>query len=229
MARQAAIHRRRARQQQQRQTNWLLIGGIVGTLLVVLGLFALAWRPAETGFPNLADYCDENSGNCLSSGPASAPVTVVEISDYGCGHCRDFNLDTASLLKAEYVETGRIRWLTVPFSLSAQTAPAAEAALCAAEQDAFEAFHQRMFEVQDDPTALTPTAFLAAAANLGLNTETFNTCLTSNRYQGIVADNNRAATRAGVKATPSFFINGVLLEGNYPLETFRQRLESLLD
>jgi protein-disulfide isomerase len=221
---------RRKAQLPQRRTNWVIIGGIgIGGLLILIGLFALAWGQPQTGFPDLVDYCDQNPGHCISTGPVQAAVTLIEVSDYGCSHCRDFNLLTAPILKEEFVEPGRIRWITLPFALFPQTTQAAEAAMCAAEQDAFEGFHQRMFEIQDTPNALTRDGFVEAAGNLGLDIEAFTTCLTSGRYRAILEANNRAATQAGVKATPSFFINGTLLEGNYPLDTFRQRLNAQLN
>ncbi|MFZ0547264.1 MAG: thioredoxin domain-containing protein [Candidatus Promineifilaceae bacterium] len=198
----------------RRQTNWVVIGGIIIGAILLVGLLALVLRPVET--PGLADFCENNPDNCMEKGEANAPVTVVEVSDYGCSHCRAFNLESAGAIDEKYVQTGEVRWFTVPYALSAQTTEAAESAFCAAEQDDFFAYHEKMFEIQTLPVALTPAGFLEGAGQVGLNLEQFNTCLEDGNYGSLLQQNIRAATNAGVNATPTFFINGVKIEGNNP-------------
>lgn len=198
----------------KRETNWLLIGGIVIGAVVILGLLALALQEPEK--VTLADYCDNNPQNCISEGSEDAPVTLVEVSDYGCGHCRDFNLDSAEQIAAAFVDTGQVRWITVPYALSVQTTPAAESAYCAEEQDNFSAYHKQMFEIQSQPVALTPAGFLESASRAGLDLEQFNSCLEADKFGSRVQANLGAARTAGVSATPTFFINGVKVEGNNP-------------
>ena len=140
----------RKAKQPQRETNWLLIGGIVAAVLVVGGLFYLLFLSLQDqDIPQraqaLTEYCQENPDNCMTKGSPEAPVTIVEVSDYGCGHCRNFNLDTAPLLEDLYVRSGQVQWVVLPYALSATTAPSAEASMCAAEHDAFFEFHNRMF------------------------------------------------------------------------------------
>jgi len=226
------IRRRRSGQapQFERQTNWLVIGGIVvGSLIFLAGLMWLAWRPQTASARSLSVYCADNEGSCITLGSETAPVTIVEVSDYGCPHCRTFNLETAPLLDETYIKTGQVRWLVLPFALGPQTTPTAAATMCAAEQDAFPAFHIAMFEMQDAPDALTRAGFMAAAENLDLDLERFGTCVDSNRYNKTVQDNSQAATRAGVTGTPTFFINDVALEGAHPFGAFQQRISPLLN
>lgn len=227
----------RKRQSQQGPTNWLLIGGVVA--IGVIGLFVLLFLnlqgqgvPTPTPEPvaSLAEFCAENEENCVEKGNPDAPVTVVEVSDYGCPHCRNFNIGgTAEALNSSYVETDQVRWIVFPYALRAATQPAAEAALCAAEQDQFFPYHEQLFEIQDSEVALTREGFVQAAETVGLDVEAFEACLDSNRYRSVVQENMSVAAGAGVAATPTFFINGQKVEGNQPLANFQQQLDRLLE
>lgn len=83
-------------------------------------------------------------------GSETAPVTVVEFGDFGCSACRKFALEGYPPLHEEFVATGKVRWIYVPFLLGLfPNAPeAARAAECAAEQDAFWEIHDLLFERQ---------------------------------------------------------------------------------
>lgn len=222
---------RRARRQ-ERKSNWLLIGGVIALAAIALfALLALSLREPEAQDPaeaqSLADYCSENPSNCGTKGSADAPVTIVEVSDYGCSHCRDFNLETAGLIEDLYVTPGQVQWKVLPFAISSQTVPAAAAALCAGEQDYFSEFHRRLFEL-GPPQALTKVGFQQAASDVGLNPDSFNACIESGRYQSSVEDNIRAANLLGVTGTPAFFVNGQLLKGNHPLTSFQREINNVL-
>lgn len=228
--------RRSRRRRDEGGTNWYVIGGVAA--IGVIGLFALLFLtlqgqgvPTPTPEPDLAliDYCEQNPENCITKGEADAPVTVVEVSDYGCSHCRNFNLEgTAEVLDEQYVDTGQVQWIALPYALGEQTAPTAAAAMCAAEQDAFWEFHTAMFELQTTEIALTEEAFVQAADELGLDMDTFESCLDAGEYVPVVQNNIQAASRAGVSATPTFFVNGTMVEGNRPLADFQQILDGLL-
>jgi len=223
----------RGAKQNNQGTNWLLIGGVIAAVIMVAGLFyLLSLSLQEEDVPQIAqalsDYCLENPDNCLTKGSADAPVTIVEISDYGCGHCANFNLDTAPLLEDLYVRQGQVQWVILPYALGARTAPAAEAAMCADDQEAFFEFHERMFEIQGEPQALTSDGFKQVAEELNLDMDSFNACFGSGKYSDIVQDNISAASRIGVRETPTFFINDSILRGNAPLSSFQQAINRAL-
>lgn len=228
---------RRPRDLKERKTNWWVIGGIVG--VGVIALFALLIMtivdmdspdPTSTPPPGqpLAEYCEENPERCLTKGAEDAPVTIVEISDYGCGHCKNFNLDTAGLIEDLYVTPGQVKWVVLPFALGPQTVGAAEAAMCAGEQDSFFPYHTQLFRQQNDPDFLTNASYLRAAETVGLDVDAFDQCLDDNNYRNIVQLNSIAANDVGVNSTPSFFINGKLLRGNYPLTTFQAEINAVI-
>jgi protein-disulfide isomerase len=211
-----------------RRTNWLLIGGVV--LVGVLVLFALLlFSLSEREPDDLAAYCDQNPQNCFFKGPADAPVTFVEISDYNCPACRTFHRQTADRLIAEYVDPGHMRWVVLPYALRAETMPAAESVFCAAEQDRWFDFHDGLFDLQGTAAGMSRAGFLQVADRLGLDSDAFARCLDDGAYRGAVQQNIRAAGLAGVRATPSFFVNGFKVEGAHPFASFQQRIESLLN
>ncbi len=223
----------RTAKQAQQGTNWLLIGGAIVAVIVVVGLFYLLFlslqeQDTPQSVQTLSVYCQENPDNCVTKGSEDAPVNIVEVSDYGCGHCRNFNLDTAPLLEDLYVRQGQVQWIVLPYALGAGTAPGAEASLCANEQDAFFEFHERLFELQSELQTLTADGFQQIAQELELDQDAFNSCTNSGKYSETIQDNVSAATRAGVKSTPNFFINDTIFRGNIPLTTFQQTINSIL-
>lgn len=210
-----------------RQTNWWLIGALVFAGVVII--FALLFLALQEPEPStLTQYCLDNPANCIFKGPDDAPVTIVEVSDYGCSHCRDFNLETAGLLEDLYVKPGDVQWITLPFALNDRTFPAAAAAMCANDQGQFDQFHQRMFELQGNPAIYTPLGLSQVATDLGLNQPAFDDCVENAVYDNVIAGNIREASLANVNATPTFFINDKKLGGNFPLTTFQSEISNAL-
>lgn len=213
--------------EQTRETNWWLIGAIIfGGVVVIFALLYLALQEPEPS--TLTQYCLDNPDNCVFEGPADAPVSIVEISDYGCSHCRDFNLETAGLLKDLYVSNGDVQWIVMPFALNEGTFPVAMAAMCANEQEKFDDFHHLAFELQGNPALYTPEGLGQVAAELGMDRPAFDSCVQNATYASVVQENVREAGLAGVNATPTFFINDKKLGGNYPLTTFQAEIASAL-
>lgn len=230
----AKVTPRRKKRVQKRSTNWLLIGGIV--LIGVAALFALLFATLQgQGDPtpvaensSLVDFCAQNDENCVEKGASNAPVTVVEISDYACIHCRNFNVEgPADELEQGYVETGQVRWITLPYSSNSTTAPAAEAAFCAAEQGVFDEYHRAMFAMFGMDGAYSPDGIRSAAETAGADLEAFNACLSDNDNAGLLQQNRSATLSAGVSVTPTFFVNGQKIEGN-ALEEIRRQIDNAL-
>ncbi|HSG16143.1 MAG TPA: thioredoxin domain-containing protein [Anaerolineae bacterium] len=218
---------KRKPREQARETNWWLIGGIivVGVIVIFALLFLALQEPEAT---TLTQFCLDNPENCIFKGAADAPVSIVEVSDYGCSYCRDFNLETAGLLEDLYVTQGDVQWIVLPFALNATTLPAAAAAMCAADQGRFDEFHRRMFEIQGRPTAFTSDGFNLISGELGLDHAAFSSCLENAVYDSVIQDNIREASLAGVNSTPTFFVNDKKFSGNHPLTTFQDEIASAL-
>ncbi|HET6446013.1 MAG TPA: thioredoxin domain-containing protein [candidate division Zixibacteria bacterium] len=198
-------------------------GSAVGLPQEVLNL------PDRDDTIGLAAYCWQNPGNCAGKGDPNAPVIMVEVSDYGCGHCRNFNLETAGEIDDLYIVSGDVYWLVLPYALSPARTATPASALCAAEQDAFYEYHQRMFEMFSDKDAQTNDGYYRAAGELGLDLPTFQECVESGRYQAVVSNNILVASAFGVTSTPTIVLDAQALVGNYPLESIRQWIDAEID
>jgi protein-disulfide isomerase len=168
-----------------------------------------------------------------SEGSANAPVTVVEFSDFGCPFCAMFSRSTYPALKRDFVDTGAVRWVYIPFVMGnfRNGAEAARAGECAAEQDRFGDMKERIYAGQNAwRNSRRPAALFAdLAAELGLDEGRFASCYREDRRGDRTRMNNRAADALRIRATPSFFINGRLVEGAVPEAQFRAILSRLAE
>lgn len=225
-----AARRRGVKKQKSasRQTNWLLIGGIILVgIAIVFGLLYFSLREPEP--LELAQYCQENEGACVYLGDENAPVTMVEVSDLGCPHCNDFHHESFQPLLDTFVSSGLVRWVAFPYALSNTTLPAAAASMCANEQGAYFDFVEAMFNRFDGTNHLTRTSIDEVATEIGLDMAAFSDCVDSSRYVSQIQRNQSAAKIAGVSGTPSFFVNGRMIEGNVPLAEFQTRIQAALE
>lgn len=218
--------RRKRAQHAEKKTNWPLVIGIIALSVVIIGaLFYFSFREPET--ISLNDYCETNPTRCVSLGEADAPATLVEVSDFGCPHCQSFHQETAPLLKSEYVDNGDLQMVFVPYALREETTPAAIAAMCANEQDAYFEFSDALF-AQDLTVANSTQGFQNAAEATELDIDAFDACLADNDYATVIGQNQLAAQGAGVSGTPTFFLNDEIIRGAVPFTQFQTQIESIL-
>ena len=150
-------------------------------------------------------------------GPASAPVTLVEFSDFQCPFCQRVE-PTLKRLRQTYGDKLRIVWKDFPLTqIHPQAFKAGEAGHCAGEQGKFWEYHDHLFGNQQ---ALQPADLKKHAADLGLDAASFGACLDSSKYGERVRDGVSQGTALGVNSTPTIFINGRRLSGAQPYEVF---------
>ncbi len=147
-------------------------------------------------------------------GPKEAPVTIVEFSDFQCPFCSQLS-QTLHQVVAKYGNEVRLVYRQFPLSqLHPNAEKAAEASLCAADQNHFWDLHNLMFETQNQ---LNEADLKAKAVTLKLDPGAFDTCLTTGKYAGRVQQDQREGYALGVSGTPALFINGRFLSGALPL------------
>jgi protein-disulfide isomerase len=162
-------------------------------------------------------------------GSPDAPVTVVEFSDFGCPFCAMFARGTYPTLYSEFIETGRVRWVYVPFASGnfRNGDDAERAARCAGAQEKFWEMKdllyggQRSWGRERRPEA----TFRSYAAQLGLDEERFDRCYGRDEVREALRASSRAAEALRIRATPSFLIDGQRIEGSVPLNRFRELLQ----
>lgn len=158
-------------------------------------------------------------------GGADAPVTIVEFSDFHCPFCKRV-LAMLAQIESKYGSKIKLVFRDFPIDkLHPGARKAHEAARCANEQGKFWEYHDKLF-------ATGPKASMddlkSYAKDVGLNLSAFEPCLSSGRYQAAVQRDIEAGARAGVTGTPVFFINGRMLSGAQPLESFVRLIENEL-
>lgn len=158
-------------------------------------------------------------------GPADAPVTIIEFSDYQCPFCRSAQPTIARLLE-KYGERLAHSVRDYPLDdIHPAAQSAAEAARCAAELGRFWEYHSLLFA---NFGKLDRATLVAHARSVGLDEARFAACLDSGKYADDVRRDAEEAARAGVRGTPAFFINGILLSGAQSLEEFEKIIDAEL-
>lgn len=158
----------------------------------------------------------------FTQGPKDASVTVVEFSDFQCPFCSRV-VGTLKEVVRLYPRQVRLAFRDFPIaSLHPKAPKAAEAARCAGDQGKFWQYHDLLFGSQAQATIAD---FKRFADQLKLDADSFATCLDSGRYAAAVAADVQEGARLGITGTPTFFINGRLLVGAQPLETFQRIIE----
>jgi protein-disulfide isomerase len=150
-----------------------------------------------------------------SDGAASAPVTLVEFSDFQCPFCQSV-APTLKRVKQTYGDKVRIVWKDFPLTqIHPQAFKASEAAHCAGDQGKYWQYHDQLFGNQQ---ALQMNDLKQYAADLGLDAAAFNACLDTSKYGERVRDGVAQGTTLGVNSTPTIYINGRLLSGAQPFD-----------
>lgn len=168
-----------------------------------------------------------NNGNGNAGGPqitssdhvlgsASAPVTVVEYSDLECPFCGRFARQEFPTFKANYIDTGKVRFVYRHFPLNnihPRAQPAAEASECAADQVDFYEYIELVFSNSSDTSTLSDESLRNYAVGLGASGATFDTCFDGNAKAGRVQQDVNSGAALGVSSTPTFFVNSRRIAG----------------
>ncbi|MGJ5818073.1 DsbA family protein [Paludibaculum fermentans] len=167
-------------------------------------------------------------------GRMDAPVTMVEFTDYQCGFCRAFHFNTFPQLKRDFIDTGKVRFISrdLPLDFHANALRAAQAARCAGDQNKFWEMREVMIA---NASKLGEDDLNGYAGQLGINVPAFQACLSSRKYESDVRSETAQATLLNIDGTPSFLIGkstldgveGEIMVGALPVAAFEKRLREL--
>ena len=183
--------------------------------------------------PGLTDSISVSADRGRIRGDETAPVWLVEVSDFQCPYCKQWHDDVFATVDREYVKTGKVRLAYLNFPLSSihpNARGAAETAMCAAVQGKFWPLHESLFATQEKWGPMTNPApvFDSLARVAGVDTASWHRCIQTHATAPLIdADHDRSA-RAGVNSTPSFFIGDRALAGAYPVDSFRVAINQAL-
>ena len=170
-----------------------------------------------------------------SLGRNDAPVTVVEFADYQCPFCRKFQSETFVELKKNYIDTGKVRFVSrdLPLDFHPNAPGAAVAARCAGEQHKYWEMRDAMLASDAD---LTSASLLKYGQQINLDMTAFGACLTDKRYAADIQKDVADAGTTGIAGTPSFVvgktakdrIDGVRIVGAVPYSVFDTAIKNQL-
>jgi len=168
-------------------------------------------------------------------GRPDAPLTIVEFTDLQCPFCGRFAAGTFPRLKAEYIDTGLLRFVTrdFPLDMHAHAELAARATRCAGDQGKYWDVRQVLAA---NPNRLSPEFINATAETARVEMKAFRSCLDTGRYRAEVQADLRQALSLGVEGTPTFVVgltqpdglDGAKVVGALPFEAFDVKLRELL-
>lgn len=192
--------------------------------LLVVGLVALTLIDFPDGETNYTQL--DAQGRIV--GEADAPVLIREFADFRCSHCKDAATLLTPRIVEEYVNTGLVRFEYVPVTvINEESVLAGQAALCAEDQGRFWTYHEKLFERQGRET-FTIENLTRWAGDLSLNEQTFRNCLTSSEYLDELNANMRDFQATGGTGTPTFMVNGQLVNGTVSWEDMKATIDAQL-
>ena len=154
-------------------------------------------------------------------GSSDAPVTLIEYGDYQCPYCAEYFQNVQPEVLKDYISTGKVKMVFRNFAfLGPESTAAAEAAECAEDQNELWPYHDALYSAKvadyakggkEDDGVLNRALFLHIAQQLGMNIQMFTSCIDTNKYAGVVAQEVTDAGNVGVQSTPTTFIDGVMV------------------
>lgn len=173
--------------------------------------------------------------NEIAIGSKDAPLTMIEYTDYQCPYCRKFHTETFEEIKKNYIDTGKLRYISrdFPLDMHENAKGAALAAHCADEQGKFWELRHVMIT---NSAQLKSENIDKYANDLGMDMNKFTACTSSDKYKVSVDQSMAQGQSIGISGTPSFVlgrttpdkIDGARMVGAVPYATFDLRMKDLL-
>jgi len=177
-----------------------------------------------TAQPKYTRYDIPTEGH-YSIGPADAPITIVEFSDYQCPYCKRWHEQVYTSLMNAYPGKIRLVYRNLPLtSIHPDAQAAAEAAMCAGEQGAYWNYHDKLF----GGNSLSSNIYDQYAQELNLDMTAFANCVSTGKYRQTIKEDSGFALNMGIQSTPTFFVNGLAVVGAQPLDVFTQIIDKEL-
>jgi len=179
-------------------------------------------------------FLETGENTLTTGGNSNAPITVVKYSDFQCPYCKRAAQMIHPVLKKF---PNQVRFVFKNFPLDSQcnkkvnsnmhpyACNAAKAVYCANKQNKFEAFYKSLFDHQE---SISDEKIDELAQNLNLNLDQFKTCLKSSESSLSITKDIEEGLRAGVKSTPTFFVNGKKIRGLLPTVVWFELIEEIL-
>jgi len=224
----------------------LIIGTTVSIIIAIVIVSALSFDSSDTNGENTGTASSVSAlsfSTLITSetplkGDPSAPITLIEFGDFQCPNCGRFARDTSPQIEASFVESGKVSMAFKHFTVvGPDSISAAMASQCANDQGMFWEFHDELYNNQGHENSgwASKDNLRQIASNMGLDKQSFDSCLDSNKYKSLVENDLNLAKQIKFTGTPSFLIlkndgsQPQALTGAYPYTSFEKIFDDILN
>lgn len=208
---------------------WFYVDKIQSGAIIDLPQYAAKTSTVASGGPlklsnSIVDRATVEAAARPSLGTKSPRVTIVEFADFQC----PFSKEAAGVIRplmATYGDRVRLIYRHYPISeIHPDAEQAALAAECAADQDKFWLYHDKLYAA----SSLSYQSLVTMAEEIGLDRKTFEECLGSGKHKAEVAEDVALAKSIGLRGTPTFIFDGQIVEGSIPRDILKRILDRML-
>ncbi|MGV3487328.1 MAG: thioredoxin domain-containing protein [Tuberibacillus sp.] len=239
----------------KRKQTWIVMISTVAVLLVIAGIVAIVFQNKDQS-PSDGSAQPEKSDNAAQKNPsqeassvlsyngqpmmgdAHAPVKIAEFGDYKCIYCRQFEMEIFPKLKKDFIDTGKVQFYFMNYTIIAKDSVlAADAgeAIFAMYPDRFWDFHQLLYENQGPETEEWATndflLNIAKKAVPNLDENKFLSALQEGTYVNQIRTDANMGKAAGIEGTPTIFVNGNMLssQDTFDYDSLKKAIQQAID
>ncbi len=170
--------------------------------------------------------------NDFTIGSEEAPITIIEYASMSCSHCADFHNDTLEDLKAEFIDTGKVRFVFRDFPFNYPALAGSMMMHCVSDEVRYD-YMNALYKLQKNwvfrDSAKTREELYKIMQSGGMQQAEFDECLSNiNLENDLLEGVMNAQKEFNIRSTPSFIINGTLYSGNKNIKEFRQIIDKIL-
>lgn len=227
---------RKTKPSEKSKVKFVVVGVIIAALIA--GITLVSTNPDSIKADNSKSTklsLDTRNGSPVLGDPSS-PVTIIEFGDYQCPFCKRWNENTKPAIEKNMIETGDVSLIYVDFAIiGSDSITAHSGSYCAAEQGMYWKYHDFIYSKQgheNDGWASSTNIKSLVTKIDGMDSELFNDCLDSKRYEKRINENKKIATDAGIRSTPSFIIiapdgTAEMIIGAQPYGVFKEVIDKM--
>jgi len=165
-------------------------------------------------------------------GNEDAKITIIEYASLSCSHCADFHVNTLETLKKEYIDTGKVRMVFRDYPFNYPALLGSMVLRCIPENYRYD-YMNALFKLQPDwvnkKNKKTIQELYKIMQSGGMTKEEYDACIYNTELENEILEGvMEAQNQFNIKSTPSFIINGNLIEGNKSIKEFRQIIDKIL-
>jgi protein-disulfide isomerase len=179
--------------------------------------------------PTIADIMQPGGLPEMALGRADAPVTIVQYASMTCPYCRQFQRDTFPILKREYIDTGKVRYILREFPIGHQSGLATIALRCAPPEKYFLLYDKLMAQQPSWVSQeVRPDPIFKVAAQVGMTRAQFDSCRENRGMIDALKEIKERGRKLGIIGTPNFFVDGRLVKTVIGMKEIREMVDPVL-